>query len=284
MLAEDKTEFTKALNLCCSTLRQPLPEVDSLKFWFKLLEPYSLADVKAALIHYMQAGTRFAPVPIDVISHIEKRVDRWVSADEAWAIATRGYDPRNTVETCNEIDAATDAVRHLLEAGDKFNAGRAFKDIYVRLTDAARQTQQVPRWRISLGTDAEQREQVVSKAVSAGRISLADGRAAYPLLASPGDDEPIDPKTAAENRSKVANILAILQKPKAAAVARDMDPKLAESRDAAAEQARKCAEYEAQQRTKAEAEAFRMIASMAHLSDDVLASMVRLMAEHQEVA
>jgi len=289
MRTEDKVEFTKSLNLCCATLRQPLPEVDSLKFWVKLLAPYSLADVKRALIHYMETHTGSfvrAPVPVDVISYIDKSVDCWVSPDEAWAIASKSYAKpgereMNTVTTCNEIEQAFEHVRHLLDDGDKFNASRAFKDSYTRIVDVARQKHAKPHWRISLGTDMSQRDVVISKAVNEGRISLADGRAAYPLLAGPGDDDPIDANTAAGNRSKLADIMAMLTKPREQKAAPDMAGDIAATREAASEQARKAAEYvQAQQRSKDEAEAYRMIASLVHLPDGELAAVVRLMAEH----
>ncbi|MFX1716721.1 hypothetical protein [Paraburkholderia sp. A1RO-5L] len=290
MRHEDTLEFTKSLQLCCKTLNKPMPEPDSMKFWLKLLEPYALEDVKAALLQHMRSGTTFAPVPRDVISYIDKTIDCWVSPDEAWAIASKSYAKPgelevNTVVTCNEIDQALDHVRHLLDAGDRFNASRAFKDVYTRIVDVERQKHAKPRWRISKGSDVSQHERVIGGAVREGRIALEDGRAAYPLLAGPGDDRPIDPKTAAENRSKVAGLLAILAKPRPAAKAPDMAPDIAASREEAAEQVRKANEYAAaQQREKAEAEAYRMIASLAHLSDGEIATYVRLIAEHVEVA
>jgi len=289
MQIEDKAEFLKAMNLCCSTLRQPMPEPDSLKFWVKLLAPYDFADVKRGLIHHMKTS-RFAPSPMDVISYIDKSIDCWVSPDEAWAIASKSYAKpgereMNTVVTCNEIDAALDAVRNLLDDGDKFNASRAFKAVYTRVVDVERQKHAKPRWRISLGVDVAQRNVVIGKAVNEGRITLEDGRVAYPLLAAPGDNEPIDAKTAAQNRSKIAEVWAMLQKPRAPNAVPDMAQDIAATRDAAAEQARKAAEYaEAQQRTGAEAEAYRMIASLAHLPCGELANVVRLIAEHQKVA
>lgn len=288
MDTNDKAEFFQALNLCYSTLRQPLPEPDALKLWVKLLAPYRLGQVKAALLHHMNTN-RFPPVPADVVSYVDKRIDCWVSADEAWAIASKAYakpgeQEVNTVTTYNEIDQALDHVRHLLDIGDRFNASRAFKDVYTRIVDVQKQKHATPRWRISLGTDRNQHETVIGKAVNEGRIALEDGRAAYPLLAGPGDDQAIDPKTAAENRSKVAGLLAILAKPRPVAKAPDMAGDIAATREEAAEQARKANEYAAvRQREKAEAEAYRMIASLAHLSDGELASYVRLIAEHVEV-
>jgi hypothetical protein len=289
MREQDKADFTKALNLCCATLRQPLPEVDSLKFWFMLLEPYPLADVKAALIHHMQTG-RFAPAPVDVIGHINKSVDYWATPDEAWAIASKSYAKpgereANTVVTCNEIEQALGHVRHLLDDGDKFNAPRAFKAAYERIVDVERQKHAKPRWRVSLGADSSQHDVVIGKAINEGRIALVDARAASPMLAAPGDDAPIDPKTAAQNRSKVADVLALLAKPRAAGKTADMAADVAATRDAAAKQARRAADYEeAQKRQKAEAEAFRVIASTAHLSDDKIAEVVRLFADHMEAA
>lgn len=293
MQIEDKHEFIEALNLCCSTQRQPLPEPDSLKFWFKLLAPYPLADVKAALIYFMRTQTYVrAPVPADVITYVDKRIDGWPGEDEAWAIASKSYakpceEQRNTVVICNEIEQALELVRHLLDEGDKFNASRGFKDAYKRIVDVVRQTRPVPHWRISLGSDKSQREVAISRAVNEGRVALADGRAACPLLAA--SDEGADLYLVSEEAkaavsSRVAGVLAML-KPHTPKAVPDMAQDIAATRDAAAEQARKAAEYvEAQQLMKDEAEAYRMIASMAHLSDSELAAMVRLVAEHQEVA
>ncbi|QIE23542.1 hypothetical protein SBC1_14290 [Caballeronia sp. SBC1] len=285
MQTEDKDEFIKALDLCCSTLSKPLPDPASLKFFFKLLAPYSLADVRAALIHHMQT-CKYAPAPVDVIAYVDKSIDCWVSPDEAFAIAKLAYakpceEQQNTVIICNEIEQALDHVRHLLDEGSNYDASRAFKDVYARIADIARQKRAKPHWRISLGADKSQREVVIRKAVNEGRIALADGRAACPLLAGPGDDDPIDPKTAAEGHSKIADILAMLTKPREHKVVADMAGDIAATREAASEQARKAAEYvQAQQRSKDEAEAYRMIASLVHLPDGELAAVVRLMAGH----
>lgn len=293
MQIEDKAEFLKALNACCKTLNKPLPESDSLKFWFHLLKPYSLEQVQAGLINHMRSGTVFAPVPVDVISFIDKSIDCWVSPDEAWAVATKSYVKPgelevNTVVTCNEIEQAFEHVRHLLDGGDTYSASRAFKDVYTRIVDVARQKHAKPQWRISLGSDMSQRDVVLGKAVNEGRIALADGRAACPLLACPDEGRDlylVSEEDKAAVSSRVAGVLAMLQKPRAPKAVADMAQDIAATRDAAVEQARKAAEYvEAQQRMKDEAEAYRMIASMAHLSDGELAAMVRLVAEHQEVA
>ncbi|WP_053064105.1 hypothetical protein [Caballeronia mineralivorans] len=254
MQTQDKAEFTQALNLCCSTLRQPLPEPNALKLWFKMLAPYSIEQVRGALRHHMQTG-RFAPVPVDVIGYIDKSIDCWVSDNEAWAIAKLAYakpgDPgRNTVVVCNEIEQALDHVRHLLDEGDNFNASRAFRDCYTRIVDVARQKQQKPRWRVSLGTDNSQHETVIGKAVNEGRIALADGRAAFPLLACPGDNKPIDPKIAAKNHSKIAEVMAVLSKPRAAAPARDKAPEISEAEQQKAEQKRRVEEYQASEARK----------------------------------
>jgi hypothetical protein len=288
MQNHDKQPFVKAVNLCFSTLGKPVPDRDSLRLWWALLERFDLVDVEQALLQHVSAS-KFAPVPADVVTRIDTRIDGWPGENEAWAIAKLAYakpgeEERNTVVICNEIEQALDAVRHLIDEGD-YSAPRAFKEAYKRISDDARKALPVPRWRVSRGTDPVQREQIVQKAVNEGRLSLADGRAAVPLLAARGDDDPIDAETAAANRSKVAGLLAILSKPKAAKPAPDMDQGIATARAEAAEQARKAAEYvDAQQREKAEAEAYRMIASMAHLADGAIAAMVRLMAEHQVVA
>ncbi|MGF6772896.1 hypothetical protein P3T18_005390 [Paraburkholderia sp. GAS199] len=237
MRVEDAKEFTASLNLCCSTLRQPLPAKDELKFWFKLLGAYSIEDVKAALIQHM-SESRYAPVPADVIGRVDQRIDAWLGSHEAWAVAKLAHDQRNTVVTCKEIQEALDVVRHLLDEGDRYGASNGFREAYERISSVSRKTLAVPHWYISAGFDKEQREQITQKAVNEGRIALADGRAVFPLLAGPGDDDTIDEETAAKGREKIAGLLAMLGKPKAD-TPRDKAPEISEAERLKAEQQRR---------------------------------------------
>ncbi len=255
MQTHDKTEFAKALNLCCSTLQKPLPESDALKLWFKLLEPYSLADVKGALIRHV-AESKYAPVPADVIGRLNTRIDCWLGASEAWAVAKLAYDEQNTVVTCAEIQRALDHVRHLLDDGD-YSAAGAFKEAYLRISNVARLSLAVPHWTISVGFDAVQREQVVQRAVDEGRIALDDGRVIYPALVGPDESDAFDEETAARNHSQIAGVLAALQKKKEPAAIRDKAPELTEAEQQKVEQQRKVDErlaLEAKKRAQDERE------------------------------
>ncbi|MCX4156143.1 MULTISPECIES: hypothetical protein [Paraburkholderia] len=237
MQIQDKAEFAKALNLCYSTLQKPLPESDALKLWFRLLEPYSLADVKGALIRHM-AESKYAPVPADVIGRLNTRIDCWLGASEAWAVAKLAYDEQNTVVTCAEIQQALDHVRHLLDDGD-YSAAGAFKETYLRISNVARLSLAVPHWTISVGFDAVQREQVVQRAVDEGRIALDDGRVIYPALVGPDDSDAFDEETAARNHSQIAGVLAVLRKKQEPAPIRDKAPEITEAEQRKAEQQRK---------------------------------------------
>ncbi|SIO39261.1 hypothetical protein SAMN05444172_1571 [Burkholderia sp. GAS332] len=258
MQIEDKAEFLKALDVCCKTLNKPLPEQDSLKLWFRLLKPYSLEQVQAGLVHHMRTCIYArAPVPVDVIAYVDKRIDGWPGENEAWAIAKRihvkpGELEVNTAMVFNELIDALGAVRHLLDDGD-YSAAKAFKEVYTRIVTDARQKQPVPRWRVSLGADTSQHQEVIGKAVNEGRIALEDGRAAYPALAAPdedGDSYLVSEEGKAKISSNVRAALACLKKP-GPAPAPEWVPEVVAVDPLKAEQARKVAEYEAMRKVKA---------------------------------
>lgn len=240
MKPQDVEKFCDVLGAAMS-IYDKTPSEEVALFWFEALKQFELADIRAALTRHVKdpVAGEFAPKIASVIRAIGGGVSAWLSADEAWARAALAYDDRNTVVLCAEIRDALASVRHLIDAGDKYNAPRAFRDAYERNVAISRQTRPAPRWEISAGYDAEQRRQVTQQAVDAGVIALADGRASVPLIAGPGERDDLN---AEANRARLRDVLAILKKPKATQ-RRDKSPDVAQADEIKAAQQREVDEY-----------------------------------------
>lgn len=184
MKPTDKAEFVQLLNLCYATLLKPLPPVEGLQLWLTVLEPYSIEQVRAALSQHMRES-KFPPVPADVVSRMPKESDGRPDANEAWAIALRSRDERDTVVWTQECAESFAIARAVLEGGDEVGARMAFKAAYERLVETSRAAGKPAQWIKSLGHDPALREAALADAVRAGRLLLADVQSVVPALAAP---------------------------------------------------------------------------------------------------
>lgn len=245
MKSTDKAAFAETLNLCYATQLKPLPGAAALNLWFTLLAPYSIEQVSDALAKHM-AESSFAPVPADVIKRLPKESDGRPDANEAWAIALRSRDERDTVVWTQECAEAFSIASAVLEEGDEVGARMAFKAAYERLIEAARAVGTKAVWLKSLGHDPDLREQVLTDAVRAGRLQIAEVRAVVPALAAPV--EASDPRKAAQQLSKLRQMLATMPST-AEKLARLRSAEIERERefteDAKQNTARRVAEYEA---------------------------------------
>jgi len=194
MHPRDKADFVKLLNVCYSTALRPLPSFESIDLWLAMLQPYPLAQVRAALDAHMREH-RQAPVPADVLARLEPNRDSRPQADEAWAIAFNARDERETVVWTDETARAWEIVRKLVDS-DETGARFAFRSAYTRLVDQARANATPTRWRVSPGHDQQRRIEVVDAAVRAGHLSLSDARTAVPALPAPSADRDGPPSAA----------------------------------------------------------------------------------------
>lgn len=175
----DKAEFVSTLNLCYATLLKPLPSVDALNLWFKLLEPFSIGQVKDALaIHMLES--KFPPVPADVVQRIPKQSDGRPDAEEAWAISRNAIDENETIVWTQECASAFASAESLLQNGDDVGARMAFKSAYNRLVEQARAQGTPTHWFSSNGRDAQRREYVIAQAVRDGKLALAHAKTIVP--------------------------------------------------------------------------------------------------------
>jgi hypothetical protein len=244
MKDSDDLNFAKILTRTLKLYPFADTTADTIDMWFEGFKKFPLEAIAAALNRHVfdpvKGGKQ--PMPSDIMAYLVGRAGEWLSPDEAWARAALAHDDRNTVVMCDQIRDALATVKHLVDAGDTFNAPRAFKDAYARNVDAARLKQSGPRWYVSPGYDAQQRLQVTQKAVEDGFIVLADGRASVPMLAGPGDVAPVGDDQAKIGQSRIADVLAILRAPKEKQT-RDKSPDMVATDEERERQQREADEY-----------------------------------------
>ncbi|WP_186145981.1 hypothetical protein [Burkholderia gladioli] len=200
----DKRELMAELNLAFEAARQPLPSPQVLRLFFDRLMPYPLPMVVNAIHRHIDTS-EFAPTPAALLKHLPKASDGRPGPDEAWAIAIRSADERETVVWTQEIAEAWTIARPVFD-GDEIGGRMAFKDAYTRICERNRQLGVAPQWSVSQGFDAEKRVAVIAQAVQAGRLALPQAKAAVPLLASESDPAPTVDVEA--NRARIKQIVA----------------------------------------------------------------------------
>ncbi|MFM0507677.1 hypothetical protein [Paraburkholderia sp. RL17-373-BIF-A] len=244
MQATDKRAFKDALELAYETARQPLPTPGVLTVYWANLEAFPLDAVLRAISKHV-AASEFAPTPAAILKHLPKESDGRPEVDEAWAIALRSRDERDTVVWTDEIAEAWSVAQSVID-GDEIGARMAFKAAYLRITEQSRGVNRPVQWVVSQGFDAARREAVVTQAVREGRLQLEHAQAAVPMLAGPAESVPT-----VNVKANLARLKALVSgigsaKARAAAAksrhAREDAEQLAEAKQAIAS---RVAEYEA---------------------------------------
>lgn len=244
MNANDKPQFLAVLSRTFRLLRQPVPDPELLGVWWAKLESHPLDAVAQAFSRHIDVS-EFAPTPAAILKHLPKQSDGRPEADEAWAIALRSRDERDTVVWTDEIAQAWEAAKPVLD-GDEIGARMAFRAAYTRICDSNRTANRVPQWLVSQGFDAARREEVVTQAVREGRLQLEHAKAVVPLLAGPSDGSPSLDAVAqlARIRAMVAGIGSAKDR-RAASEARRAREQAEQLDDAKRESARRVAAYAA---------------------------------------
>lgn len=111
----------------------------------------------------------------DVLTRLD---DGRPGVEEAWAMAPKGES--ESVVWTEEIAKAMTVVNDLLDAGDAVAARMAFKEVYQRLCQEARDKGIPVAWSVSLGWDAAGRESVIRAAVEKGRLTSAQATVYLP--------------------------------------------------------------------------------------------------------
>lgn len=184
MVEADLPAFTALLDDVWGLKGQTL-NAGAKSVWFRALQAFRLADVRAALGAHIRDPKRgqFLPMPADVIAQLQsfRDDDGRPGAEEAWAIAIRGTDEGETIVWTAETAEAMGVCRPILDGGDEVGARMAFKEAYARLVDEARRAGRAPDWSPSFGHDPERRARALTTAVQRGLLDAAR----YPMLSAP---------------------------------------------------------------------------------------------------
>lgn len=201
-----KPAFAKLLSEVLASYGKSLPESAILAAWWSNLQPFPFRAVEAAFQTYKDQNGAFAPVPAG-IAIICKTMDGRPSDEEAWAMSFPCISESETVVWTEEMCAAFNECRPLLEVFDNVGARMSFKDAYNRLVSQARSAGIPARWSASLGWDVRKRESALQKAHVAGLLAAPTVVALLPNhsdVATPQDSCP-------EGLKKVKEMMAQLK-------------------------------------------------------------------------
>ncbi|WP_208281681.1 hypothetical protein [Massilia oculi] len=228
MRNDDLPQFAALLADVLAGYGKPLPEAAEIGIWFKQLAPFPAATIKRAFEAYRMERPDFAPAPNGIVARA-RLMDGRPDENEAWAVALTSQDEAETVVWTDEMAAAFNLARPLLETGDEIGARMAFKDAYKRLVGEARAANKPANWNVSAGWDAQRRQIAVQKATVAGLLA-----GPQPHLALPNETDL--PPARPEGLQKLKETLAQLNCMSAQASA-EYDARIAEEQ--AAERARR---------------------------------------------
>lgn len=189
MTPNDKPQFAALLSRTFKTLGKPAPEVEVLDVWWAKLEPFPIEAVAHAFSRHLDVS-EFAPTPAAILKHLPKQRDGHPEPNDAWAIALRSRDERDTVVWTPECAEAFGAARSILEIGDEVGARMAFIERYRQLIEDARASARPARWFASLGHDPARREAALEAAVRDGLLQLEAVLSVAPQLCAPESDVP----------------------------------------------------------------------------------------------
>lgn len=119
-----------------------------------------------------------------ILDRVDEVMGR-LAPNEAWALALKASDERETVIWSQEAENAWSVAAPMFRAGDKVGARMAFLSAYERLVTTARETQQPPRMSVSLGWDEQLRAKAIDQALKLGHITQEQAQDAVPHLPPP---------------------------------------------------------------------------------------------------
>lgn len=250
MSPEDLHEFTELLDGTCSLLTggKYSPNDTSTAIFFRALAPYPIEAVRAAFAEHVRRS-EFSPKPADLLKLLAANDGR-PGPEEAWAIAQRSQDERDTVIWTVEMGKAWTVARPVLISGDEVGARVAFREAYNRLVDEARQRMEPVRWQALMGHDPARRVEALTMAqkqglqVEGAAELMSDALAALPAPRG-GPDVLLLPAPEHESELAVAGraaVKALTDAMRAAPASRDSDAK-AETAELRAEAQEKAMAY-----------------------------------------
>jgi hypothetical protein len=188
----------------------------SLVVMAKDFAAYDLNLIEHALKNVRLNHTRFSPAAIQ--KEIEAlHPDGRPGADEAWAMI-----PSNEYASIvwnDEIIAAYNICKPLVNEGDHVAARMAFKQAYDRLVAQNKMDGIFPKWQVSLGYSQEGREEAVKNAVQMRRITPEQAKILLPYKDNDNvgkavallQEKPLTEEQKERNRSKMEAIKEMLR-------------------------------------------------------------------------
>ena len=122
--------------------------------------------------------------PKVIIDRIEEALGR-PAANEAWAIASKALDERETIVWTEEMSQAWFVARPIAAAGDMIGARMSFISTYERLVREARDARRLPVAVVSLGSDGAARAPALEHAVKLGYLTAEKARQYDDALPAP---------------------------------------------------------------------------------------------------
>lgn len=162
--------------------------------YFKaLVSELTLAEVEAGFMAHLRDPSRrsdFMPQPGAIIAAVRalSENDGRPGAEEAFTIALRSVDERDTVVWTAETARAWDQVRVTYSPRNQVAARMAFKEVYERLVADARRAHQPVEWIVAEGHDPAGRRAAIEAAIVAGRLPAPETEAPKLLEGPRGAD------------------------------------------------------------------------------------------------
>ena len=108
--------------------------------------------------------------PKAIIDRLDEAMGR-LAPNEAWSLALKASDERETVVWPKEAEEAWVAASPVAAAGDMVGARMAFLSAYERLVRNAREARELPQMRVSIGWDVPRRRTAIERAMQLGYIT-----------------------------------------------------------------------------------------------------------------
>jgi hypothetical protein len=206
MRDEDKKQFAAVIKATFDNYHRDQPMNETLRLWWEMLGAFDITQVRAACLQHIAQEARYAPTIGNLLEILNAgaKVGR-LGAEEAWAIAVKACDERETVMLTDQIAEAWGICKPIMDLGDEVGARMAFKEAYQRLS--ASSTGPV-KWWPSIGNDPHKRDAALSEAKRLGLLPAPQVAALLPPAVRMGqDDLPPSP----EGLRKLKELMASLR-------------------------------------------------------------------------
>lgn len=159
-----KTELIEALGITYAAVGQEISDA-ALEIIAGDLSNYPLNDVLEALGRCRMELRKIALADI-----LDRMPNGHPGPEEAWAMVNRGIgNEQKTLVLTGPMRVAFFAADEL--ADDEVAARMAFKEVYIRELNHARQDREPMKWYVIQGHDKDDRDATLIKAVSEGKIN-----------------------------------------------------------------------------------------------------------------